>query len=133
MNDLNSVLLVGRLTKDMELSYTSGGAAIGKFSLAVNRSRKNENEWTEEVSYFEIKCFGKTAENLKPYLIKGKQVGVIGYLKQDRWKKDGQKFSKITVGAEMIQLLGSNSSANNSAPSPYDVPFENQNGYGYSN
>lgn len=133
MNDLNSVLLVGRLTKDMELSYTSGGAVIGKFSLAVNRSRKNGNGWTEEVSYFEIKCFGKTAENLKPYLIKGKQVGVIGYLKQDRWEKDEQKFSKITVGAEMIQLLGSNSFANNSSPTPYDEPFENQNGYGYSN
>ena len=75
-------------------------------SIAVNRSKKQGDQWVDEVSYFDITIWGKTAENLKPYLLKGKQIAVDGHLKQDRWEKDGQKQSRITVVADSVQLLG---------------------------
>lgn len=129
MTDLNSVFLIGRLTRDVEVAYLQTGTAIGKFSLAVNRSVKKNGQWTDEVNFFDVACFGKTAENLKPYLLKGKMIGVQGSLKQDRWEKDGQHFSRVSVVAENIQLCGSsgsntgNSSNNQSA---YAQEFKQQ-------
>lgn len=86
----------------------------------------------DEVNYFDLTIWGKTAENLKPYLTKGKQVAVEGHLKQDRWEKDGQKFSKVSIVADNIQLLGgkgenaSGSYAGNQASGAYQQP---QQGY----
>ncbi|MDO5575647.1 MAG: single-stranded DNA-binding protein [Fibrobacter sp.] len=109
MNDLNSVSLVGRLTKDLDVRYTSGGMAVGNFALAVNKRIKRNEQYVDEVSFFDCTCFGKTAENLKPYLLKGKQVAMFGSLKQERWKDDnGNNRSKISVIADMIQLIGGN-------------------------
>jgi single-strand DNA-binding protein len=105
-NDLNCVFIVGRLTRDMELKYTSGGMAIGKFSLAVNRKKKSGEQWVDEASFFDVTCFGKTAENLAQYMTKGKQVGVDGSLHQARWEKDGQNMSRVVINADNIQLLG---------------------------
>jgi len=106
MEDMNRVILVGRLTKDIDLTFTQSGCAIGKTSLAVNRRVKKGDEWTEEASFFDCVQFGKRAEGLSPYLLKGQQVAVDGQLKQDRWEKDGQKRSKIVVEVDHIQLLG---------------------------
>lgn len=109
MNDTNSVILIGRLTRDLgenDMAYLPNGTARANISIAVNRSKKQGDEWVDEVSYFDITVWGKTAENLKPYLLKGKQICVKGFLKQDRWEKDGQKFSRVHVIAEEVQLLG---------------------------
>ncbi len=108
MADINHVTLIGRLTREAELKYTSGGMAIANLSLAVNRRVKKGEQWTEEVSFFEIVLFGKTAEGLKPYLLKGKQIAVEGELKQERWEKDGQSRSKVVINASNVQLLGGN-------------------------
>ena len=108
-NDINHVTIVGRLTRDAEISYLPSGAPMAKISIAVNRSRKNGDQWVEEVSYFDSAIFGKTAENLRQYLSKGKQIGLEGHLKQDRWEKDGQKFSKVSIIADNVQLLGGRS------------------------
>lgn len=108
--DINHLVLIGRLTRDcgqQDFTYTPGGTARANVSMAVNRTRKNGDQLVEETSFFDITIWGKTAENLHPYLTKGKQIGVTGYLKQDRWEKDGQKFSKVHVVAEDVQLLGS--------------------------
>ena len=105
-NDMNTVTIIGRLTRDMELKYTSGGMAIGKFSLAVNRKKKSGEQWVDEASFFDVTCFGKTAENLAQYMTKGKQVCVDGSLHQDRWEKDGQNMSRVVINADNIQLLG---------------------------
>ncbi|MBO5137435.1 MAG: single-stranded DNA-binding protein [Spirochaetaceae bacterium] len=107
--DLNHVVLIGRLTRDSELKYTTSGLAIANFSIAVNRRRKNGEQWIEEASFFEISLFGKSAETLKPYLVKGKQVAIDGELRQDRWEQDGQPRSKVVVVANNVQLLGGNS------------------------
>jgi single-strand DNA-binding protein len=108
MADLNHVIIIGRLTRDCELKTTSGGMAIANLSLAVNRRVKKGEQWTEEVSFFESVLFGKTAEGLKPYLLKGKQIAVEGELKQERWEKDGQSRSKVVINASNVQLLGGN-------------------------
>ena len=105
MADINRVIEIGRLTRDAEVTYTPGGMAIAKFCIAVNRCVKSGDGWADEANYFDVQLFGKSAEALKPYLTKGKMVGIDGYLKQDRWEKDGQKFSKVTINANDIQLL----------------------------
>ena len=104
--DLNNVFLVGRLTRDMELSYTANGYPIGKFSIAVNRRRKNGEQWEDEVNFFDLVLWGKRAEALQRYLLKGTQIAVQGQLRQDRWEQDGQKRSRVLVELSNIQLVG---------------------------
>ncbi len=115
MTDLNHVVLIGRLTQDLgnderSFGYLPNGQARANVSIAVNRGKKQGDEWINEVFYFEVAIFGKTAENLKPYLLKGKQICVDGHLKQDRWKdQQGNNRSKISIVAENVQLLGGKS------------------------
>ena len=135
MTDLNHVVLIGRLTRDLgdderSFGYVGNGQARANVSIAVNRSKKSGDEWVDETSYFDITIWGKTAENLKPYLNKGKQICVEGHLKQDRWEKDGQKMSRITIVAENTRLLGGKSDGagnnNNSNGAPKFEPANNQ-------
>lgn len=105
--DINSVSLIGRLTRDSEIKYTSQGSAVMEFSIAVGHMKK------EDTSFFNCKAFGKLAENLKPYLQKGKQIGVNGYLKQDRWESEGQKRERVVIHCEDIELLGGNKTESN--------------------
>ena len=139
MTDLNHVIEIGRLTRDIgerEFSYTTGGTARLNLSIAVNRSVKKNGAWTDSVSYFDVTVWGKPAENIKPYLHKGKQIAVDGFLDQQRWEKDGQKFSKVVIIADNVQLLGGNESApqaqqpageyqsaGNGDDFPEDIPF----------
>ena len=114
MTDLNSVIEIGRLTRDIserDFGYTTGGTARLNLSIAVNRSEKRNGAWQDKVSYFDVTVWGKTAENIKAYLHKGKQIAVDGYLDQQRWEKDGVKYSKVVIIADSVQLLGGNESA----------------------
>lgn len=134
MTDTNSIILIGRLTKDCgaderSFSYVGNGTAKAVVSLAVNRSVKKGDNWEDEVSYFDVTIWGKTAENLKANLVKGKQICVCGYLKQDRWEKDGKKQSRTNIIAESVQLLGGNNKGGNNQQGgngegfPEDCPF----------
>lgn len=106
MEDVNYVIIIGRLTRDAELKYTNSGLAVSSFSLAVNRRKRSGDNWEDEVSFFDLALFGKRAESLNQYLTKGQQVAVEGSLTQDRWEQDGQKRSKVKIIANNIQLLG---------------------------
>lgn len=106
MADLNHVVLIGRLTRDAELKYTANGQAVCKFSIAVNRRRKNGDQYVDEANFFDIVSWGRQGEALNQYLVKGKLVGVDGELRQDRWEQDGQNRSKIEIVANNLQLLG---------------------------
>jgi single-strand DNA-binding protein len=133
MADVNHVILIGRLTKDLgsderSFGYVNNGQARENVSIAVNRNKKSGDQWIDETSYFDVTIWGKTAENLKPYLTKGKQIAVEGYLKQDRWEKDGQKFSKINIIADNVQLLGGNKNSE-SAPQSVPAPSDNEGGF----
>ena len=119
-HDLNHVALIGRLTRDVgsDFAYLQSGAACANVSIAVNRSRKQGDSWVDEVSYFDVTIWGKQAEALRPYLTKGKQIAVDGYLRQDRWEKDGCKFQKVRVVADSVQLLGGKDAGKASAQAP---------------
>ena len=133
MTDINSVCMVGRLTRDVEVKYTNGGMAIGNFAIAVNRSVKKNDQWTDEANFFEVTVFGKQVENIQQYLTKGKQVAIEGYLKQDRWQKDGQNFSRVGIIADSIQLFGSKESGNSSGNSYGGNKIAPNNNYGGGN
>lgn len=140
MTDLNHVVLIGRLTRDLgaderSFGYVGNGQARANVSIAVNRSRKNGEQWVDEVNYFDITIWGKTAENLKPYLTKGKMIAVDGYLKQDRWEKDGQKMSKVSIVANSVQLLGGrgDSSTSNNGSSTFQQTTAPSNNYQNNN
>ena len=111
MADLNHVVLIGRLTRDAELKYTAGGQSVCKFSIAVNRRKKNGDQWEDEANFFDIVVWGRQGESLHPYLVKGKMVGVDGELRQDRWQQDGQNRSKVEIVTNYLQLLGGGSSS----------------------
>lgn len=117
MADLNHVMIIGRLTRDAEFKYITNGQAVCKFSLAVNRRKKNGDQWTEEASFFDVTLWGRQAESLNQYLQKGKQIAVEGELRQDRWEQDGQNRSKVEIVANNIQLLGGTSAASGSGSS----------------
>lgn len=114
MSDINSVVLIGNLVRDLgsggnDFVYTQGGTCAATLSVAVNASRKNpDGTWGEEVSFFDVKLFGKRAEGLKQYLLKGTKVAVLGRLRQERWadKQTGAQRSRISVIAEDLQLIG---------------------------
>jgi single-strand DNA-binding protein len=108
MSDLNRVILIGRLTRDAELKYTTSGMAVCKFSIAVTRKKKNGDQWVDEANFFDIVLWGRQGEALNQYLVKGKQIGVDGELRQERWqdRDSGQNRSKVEIVASNIQLLG---------------------------
>lgn len=109
MTDLNHVIEIGRLVRAPDnLAYTTSGTARLNLSIAVNRSEKRNGQWTDKASFFDVTVWGKTAENIKSYLHKGKQIAVDGYLDQQRWEKDGVKYSKVCIIANAVQLLGGN-------------------------
>jgi single-strand DNA-binding protein len=130
MADINHVVLVGRLTRDAELKYTAGGQAVCKFSVAVNRRRKNGDQWEDEANYFDIVLWGRQGESLNQYLVKGKSVGVEGELRQDRWQQDGQNRSKVEIVANNIQLLGGSSGSGGSTGSLGTSGSYSGNGHG---
>ena len=112
MKDLNNVFLIGRQTRDFsEYDYgmTGSGNARLNLSLAVNNSKKQGDQYVDDPSFIDVTVWGHTAENMHTLITKGKQVAITGHLKQDRWEKDGQKQSRLTVVADSVQLLGGKS------------------------
>lgn len=107
MASLNLVVLMGNLTRDVELKYSQNQLAIAKFGLAMNDRVKRNNEWVDEPTYVEITLFGRTAEIANQYLAKGSPVLIEGRLKYDSWESDGQKRSKLSVIGDKMQMVGS--------------------------
>lgn len=103
----NKVVLVGNLTRDIELRYTTAGAAIGNSSIAVTRKFTANGEKREETCFIDITFFGKQAEIANQYLSKGSKLLVEGRLKFDQWTdNNGQNRSKHSVSVENMEMLG---------------------------
>ncbi|MBQ1483990.1 MAG: single-stranded DNA-binding protein [Eubacterium sp.] len=127
---MNSVVLIGRLTRDPELRYTAGNQmAIAKFSIAVDRPQRAGKE--KETDYPRITVFGKQAENCEKFLTKGRLVAVQGRLQTGSYQdKDGKTVYTTDVVADRVEFLewgdraqnaGSNSGNGSFAPR-YDAP-----------
>ena len=106
MADLSIAVIVGRLTRNAELRYANSGQAISVFSVATSSRKKKGDQWVDEASFWDVELWGKQAESLNQYLVKGKQVAIEGQMRQDRWEKDGQPRMKVVINAQSVQLLG---------------------------
>jgi single-strand DNA-binding protein len=108
--NFNQVLLMGNLTRDVELGHTNTNQAIAKFGLAINRYYTTAaGEKREEVTFVDCECWGKTGENIAKFFSKGRPIFVQGYLKLDQWndKTDGSKRSKLKVVVDNFQFVDS--------------------------
>ena len=109
MASFNKVLLMGNLTRDVQLKYLPSQTAVAEFGLACNRKFRTANgEDREEVTFVDITAFGKQAEVLNQYMSKGKPIFIEGRLKYDQWedKNGGGKRSKLTVVVDNFQFIG---------------------------
>lgn len=107
MASFNRVILVGNLTRDIELRYTPSQTAVTDIGLAVNDRRKTaEGDWVDEPTFVDVTLWGRTAEIASQYLGKGSPVLIEGRLKLHTWETDGQKRSKLRVVGERMQMLG---------------------------
>ena len=123
---MNSVNLMGRLTKDPELKYGASGTAYCKFAIAVNRAFKKD-----EVDFINCTCFGKTAEAMGEYSRKGDQIGVCGSLQVDVYEKDGEKRYSTSVTVQSFtfgaKAGGSSENASTNKPAKENKPKEEEN------
>ncbi len=102
---LNSVNIMGNLTKDPEIRYTPSGKTVCSLSIANNRVYTKNGEKVTEVSYFDVEVWGQAAENCSKYLVKGSGIIVEGRLRQDRWEKDGKTQSRVRISANAVHFL----------------------------
>jgi single-strand DNA-binding protein len=108
MGSVNKVILVGNLGRDAEVRYTPGGAAVARFSIATTEVWNDKSgQRQERTEWHNIDLWGKQAESLSEYLVKGKQVYVEGRLQTDEYTdKEGQKRKSTKVRCERVVLLG---------------------------
>lgn len=125
MASFNKVILIGNLTRDIELKYLPKGTAVCNLSLAVNRRWKTESgEEKEDVYFAECKAFGKQAETLAQYVRKGNPLMIEGRLTREEWddKKTGDKRSTTRIMIETFQFLKERSEGAASAPRQESAP-----------
>ena len=134
MSDLNEVVISGGLTKDSELRFTPSGTAVTDVVIASNRIWSKDSDRQEETTFVDVTIWGKQAESLNDYLVKGRHLMVVGRLKLNKWETDeGDKRSKLTMVAEKINLTpggGKNNKSQsdtparaNSSAQAEEVPF----------
>ncbi len=118
MASFNRVILVGNVTRDIELRYIPSGTAVTDLGLAVNDRRKSQSgEWVEETTFVDVTLWGRTAEVASEYLSKGSPVLIEGRLRLDSWDDNGQKRSKLRVVGERMQMLGGRGGGGGGRPS----------------
>lgn len=127
----NKVILVGNLTRDIELRYSQSGMGIAKTAIATSRKFSSNGEKKEEVCFIDITFFGRSAEIANQYLRKGSKILVEGRLNFEQWvDQNGGKRSKHSVTVENMQMLDSRSDAQNmGAPmgqGGYDAPMQQE-------
>jgi len=106
VSNVNSVTVSGNLTRDIELRKTPNDFTIGSASIAVERSRKDGDDWVKETSFFDVTLFGGSAEFAAKKLRKGDLVTVQGRLEQQTWETDAGKRSKVVIIASAVDSTG---------------------------
>jgi single-strand DNA-binding protein len=106
---INSVIVIGNLTRDPELKATPSGTSVCSLRIAVNDQVKDQGtgEWVEKANYFTVDVFGRQAETCAQYLARGRQVAVSGRLRWRQWEtQDGQKREAVSIAADRVQFIG---------------------------
>jgi len=131
----NKVILVGNLTRDIELRYSQSGMAIAKTAIATSRKFTSNGEKKEEVMFIDITFFGRSGEVANQYLRKGSKILVEGRLQFDQWvDQNGGKRSKHGIAVETMQMLdskGDNQNSGGAQGSNYNAPQQQQSQGGY--
>lgn len=122
---LNKVVLIGRLTKDPDLRYTTSGIAVARFTLAVNRNYKNQDD-EKQADFIPITVWRNTAENCAKYLSKGRMVAVAGRIQTGSYEQDGQRRYTWEVVADEVRFLEwGNKQEQGQDDIPGFAPYEN--------
>ncbi|WP_204236770.1 single-stranded DNA-binding protein [Mammaliicoccus sciuri] len=130
---INSVTLVGRLTKDPELRTTPSGVEVGNLTLAVNRTFTNQNG-ERDADFINCIVFRKQAVNVNQYLSKGKLAGIVGRLQTRSYdNKDGQKVFVTEVVCDNVQFLEPKDSQNGSNSYQNGTSYQKGNNYTQNN
>lgn len=123
MASYNRVILMGNMTRDVDLKFTTGGTPVTDITLAVNDRRKNaQGEWIDETTFVDVTLWGRTAELAGEYLSKGSPLLVEGRLKLDTWEAEGQKRSKLRVVCDRMQFVGGRENASPGTNSRSESP-----------
>jgi len=133
MASFNRVILVGNLTRDVEVKYLQSGTAVTDIGIAVNDRRKNQQgEWIEETTFVDVTLWARQAEVAGEYLSKGSPVLIEGRLKLDQWETDGKKQSKLRVVGERMQMLGGRGGGGGRGPQRDESEYSQPTGDGYT-
>lgn len=145
MANLNKVMLIGRLTRDVESRTFANGGKVAKFGFAVTSTRRKNQQtgkWEDEPCFLEVEVFnrgefGKKADTAEQYLSKGKQIFIEGHLKMDSWTgQDGTKRTKIVVVCDNFEFLDAREGGGGGGSAPrmagntrgYDAPNPDEGG-----
>ena len=122
--NLNSVTIIGRLTRDPEMKALPSGSNVTSMSIATSRSYESNGERKEETEYHNVVVFGKQAENCAKYLTKGALASVEGRLQTRSWDKDGVKHYRTEIVADRVQFGPRQDNAPTKDVAPEDAPVE---------
>jgi len=136
MSSYNKIILLGNITRDIKLNYTTDNIAVADFGLATNRKyKKKDGTEVNDVCFVDVTAFGSMAETINKYLVKGDPILIDGRLSFNRWEYEGKKFSKHLVIVESFKFSpkGEKQAAQAAAPAsinneydpndPDDIPF----------
>lgn len=120
----NKVILIGNLTKDVELRYTTGGTPVSTLRLASSTKYKSGEGMKEETLFIDTTVWGKQAESCSKHLHRGSAVLVEGRLQERRWESDGQQRSKVEIVAQNIRFINTKSKSDNGGHAEEIMPEE---------
>ena len=121
---MNKIILLGRLTKDVERSaLPANSMSVGKFTLAVNHKTKKDGDWVEEATFIRCCAFGKTADTLSKYCKKGSQILVEGRLQTSSWEKDGKKQFLTEAIVNSFSFCDGNKKSQDSYQPQQEIPY----------
>jgi len=129
---VNSLNIIGRIGKEIELKYLASGSAVANFSIAVNQDYKdkNTNEKVEKTSWFDVTAFGNTAENVNTFFNKGSMIGISGELEQQQWKTDsGENRSRVIIKLQNFTFIDKkqDNQQDSQQQQNYNAPQQQQN------
>lgn len=124
MSSFNKVMIMGNVTRDIEVRYTPKGTAVTDIGIATNRRVKQGDEWVDETTFVDVTLWGRTAELAGQYLAKGRPVFIEGRLQMDTWtdSQTGKQRSKLKVVGENMQFLGTGSGQGTGGGAPQQRP-----------